>query len=244
MPPRVLLTGAFKPFGVDDIHSRRDSKIELYHNQLTKYQEVFSPRIFHQTLGLHAIAANIEVPTAVLDFPTLDRFRRELEKGYDYVGIGAIMPNFQKVKKMAEETRSISPKSKIVIGGFCATVPDLNRAMDVDYVCAGEGISFMRELLGLGEDYEFEPPDAYGYLREIFGMPIFGVRYPHVALGLGCTRGCEFCSPSHFFGKKHVRFMKTGKELFDRLLEVDNGKGVTITTFLGDDNFLLDLKRA
>ena len=44
MPPRVLLSSVFKPFGVDGIYGRKESKIELFHNQLTKAQGVFSLR--------------------------------------------------------------------------------------------------------------------------------------------------------------------------------------------------------
>ena len=100
MPPRVLLSSVFKPFSTDNIYSRMDSKIELYHNQITKYQGVFSMRSFMDSFGLHAIANNIEVPTTVLDFPSRARFIRELEKGYDIVGIGGILPNFQKIKNL------------------------------------------------------------------------------------------------------------------------------------------------
>ena len=87
MGPRVLLSSAFKPFGVDNVYSRYDSKCELYHNQLTKYQGVYSMRGNMSSMGLHAIANNIEVPTTVLDFPTLERFRQEVKKGYDVIGI-------------------------------------------------------------------------------------------------------------------------------------------------------------
>ena len=116
---RVLLSSVFKPFGVDGLYSRRDSKIELYHNQLTKYQGVFSLRSNMLSYGLHVIANNIEAEATVLEFPTLERFKKEVKKEYDYVGIGSIAPNFEKVKRMAQEVREISPGSKIVIGGFC-----------------------------------------------------------------------------------------------------------------------------
>lgn len=36
------------------------------------------------------------MPTTVLDFPTLKRFKKELGKGYDYIGISFIVPNFKK----------------------------------------------------------------------------------------------------------------------------------------------------
>jgi radical SAM superfamily enzyme YgiQ (UPF0313 family) len=244
MAPRVLLSSVFKPFGVDNIYSRKDSKVELYHNQLTKVQGVFSMRAFMNTYGLHAIARNLPVPCTVLDFPTLARFRRELKQGYDYIGIGAIMPNFQKVKRMVEEAREISPRSTIVVGGFCATIPNIKELLGVDHVCVGEGITFMRELLGLPLDFTFQNPDIFAESRELFGVPIFGIKNPHIIVGLGCSYGCDFCCPSHFFGRRHLKFYTRGEPLFEEMLRVEKRFRSNLICFIGDDNFLLDLKRA
>ena len=244
MSRKVLLTSAFKPFGVDNMYSRRESKIELYHNQLTKAQGVYSMRAFMNTYGLHAIANNIDTPATVLDFPTLERFKDEVKKGYDVIGIGSIAPNFQKVKRMVEEAREISPRSKIVIGGFCATIPDIEKMLGVDHVCVGEGISFMRDLLGEPPDFMFKNPDVFAESREILGVPIRGVRNPHIIVGLGCSYGCDFCCPSHFFGRKHIRFYKSGERLFEEMVRVERVFKSNMICFIGDDNFLLDLKRA
>jgi hypothetical protein len=241
---KILLTSVFKPFGVDNIYSRSDSKIELYHNQLTRAQGVYSMRAFMNSYGIHAIANNIEADTTVLDFPSLKKFRSELKKGYDIVGIGAIMPNFQKVKKMVKVTREVSPKSKIVLGGFCASVPEIEKIMDVDHVCVGEGISFMRDLLGQPPGFEFKNPDVYAESKEILGVPVFGVKNPHIVVGLGCSYGCDFCSPSHFFGRKHIRFFESGKKLFDEMVRVEKHFNSNLIAFIGDDNFLLDQNRA
>ncbi|HUT52044.1 MAG TPA: cobalamin-dependent protein [bacterium] len=244
MPPRVLLSSVFKPFGIDNIYSRRESKIELFHNQLTKAQGPFSIRNFYHTFGLHLIAKNISAPTTVLDFPTLDRFRREVKKGYDIVGLGAITPNFQKVKRMVEETRELSPGSTIVLGGFCASVPDIEKMMKVDYVCVGDGITFMRDLLGEPQEFRFQNPDIWSETREIFGAPVFGARNPQIVVGLGCSYGCDFCSPSHFFGRRHIKFFKNGDELYQEMLRVERRFGSLVIGLVGDDNFLLDLTRA
>jgi hypothetical protein len=244
MPPRVLLSSVFKPFGVDGIYGRKESKIELFHNQLTKAQGVFSLRQMHNSYGIHVIAKNINAPTTVLDFPTLDRYIEEVKKGYDIIGISSIVPNFQKVKKMVELTREISPESTIVLGGFCAAVPDIEKMLEVDYVCIGDGISFMRGLLGLPEEYEFSNPDVYSENREILGAPSVGQKRPQIIVGLGCSYGCDFCTPSYFFGRKHIKFYKSGKELFDECVRVEKLFKTPVMTFVGDDNFMLDLKRA
>ncbi len=66
MMTRILLTGPYKPFAVDDIGSRRESIPELFHNQLTHYQGLNSPRKHYPTYGLHLIAANVPADVTVL----------------------------------------------------------------------------------------------------------------------------------------------------------------------------------
>jgi len=41
-PQRVLLSGVFGPFGVDDAYGRKENIMELFHNQVTKAQEMGS----------------------------------------------------------------------------------------------------------------------------------------------------------------------------------------------------------
>jgi len=216
MLPKVLLTSVFKPFAVDDLYSRKESIIELLHNQLTKVQGIYSLRTFYDSYGIHAIGKNLGIPCTVLDFPTQKRFIREIQKGYDYIGISAIVHNFQKVKWMVQQIRTLSPRSKIILGGFCASIPNLQKILDVDYVCIGDGISFLREMFGLPENFEFRNPDVKTDLRELMGVPLFGIpKIPQIVIGLGCSYGCDFCSPSHFFGKntssstKRVRLFST-----------------------------------
>jgi hypothetical protein len=245
MPPRVLLSSVFKPFAVNDMYSRKESILELFHNQITKVQGIFSHRHSYDSYGIHAIAKNLGTPCTVLDFPTQKRFIREIEKGYDYVGISSIVPNFQKVKWMVDQTRRISPHSKIVIGGFCAGIPDLQKILDVDYVCIGEGISFMRELLGMPAEFKFKNPDISTYFIELLGVPLFGIpQAPQIIVGLGCSYGCDFCSPSHFFGRRHIKFYTSGKDLFAEMVRVSKKLKTNMISFIGDDNFLLDLNRA
>ena len=243
--PKILFSSVFKPFAeADNLYSRLDSKIELFHNQITKYQGIFSPRIHYNTFGLHAIANNLPVPSVVLDFPTLDRFIRELKKGYDYVGIGSITPNFNKVARMTEEVRKHSPESKIVIGGFCASIPDLDKMLSVDYICSGEGISFMRQLLGFSPEFEFRQPEVFSQTRELLGVPIFRDYHPFITVGLGCPYGCDFCCPSHFFGKKHIKFLKTGDAIFNEIVRLGEKYHTSSFGLGGDDNFLADPERA
>jgi len=88
---RILLTSVFGPYARDDeFGSRNINPMELYHNQVTREQGVFSLRMFHRSWGIMLIQANISAPSAVLDFPTREAFERELStQHYDIVGISS-----------------------------------------------------------------------------------------------------------------------------------------------------------
>ena len=69
MGKRILLTSVFGPFGVDDAWGRKENIMELFHNQVTKAQGMASLRVHHRSFGLDFLAANVESPVQVLDFP-------------------------------------------------------------------------------------------------------------------------------------------------------------------------------
>ncbi|MFQ5550520.1 MAG: B12-binding domain-containing radical SAM protein [Gemmatimonadales bacterium] len=248
---RVLLTSVFGPYARDDAFgSRAINPMELYHNQVTRTQQVFSLRMFHRSWGLMLIQRNISAPCTLLDFPELQRFIREIsENEYDIVGIGAIQPNLEKVRKMCELIREHLPKATIVIGGHVANTPNLRDRIDADYIVKGEGIRWMRH-----------------FLKEDPGRPI---RHPHVLSGIGartmgmnlpskpgdtaatlipsvgCPMGCNFCATSAMFGGKgkFVHFYETGDELFDVMCELETAMQVQ-SFFVMDENFLAYRERA
>src|SRR6202142_2826116 len=75
----VLLSSVFGPYCQDDDYgSRAINPMELFHNQVTREQGSFSLRVFHPSLGIRLIQANISVPCTVLDFPRLEIFESEL----------------------------------------------------------------------------------------------------------------------------------------------------------------------
>src|SRR5207302_9676502 len=122
---RILLTSVFGPYAQDDeFGSRSINPMELYHNQVTRAQGSFSLRMFHRSWGIMLIQANISAPCTVLDFPTQQDFARELKQHhYDVVGITSIIVNVAKVREMCRIIRSISPHSKIIVGGHVAAIP-------------------------------------------------------------------------------------------------------------------------
>ena len=248
---RVLLSSVFGPYGQDDEYgSRAINPMELFHNQVTREQGAFSLRVFHPSLGIRLIQANISAPCTVIDFPTLEIFERELTSHpYDVVGISSIVANVGKVKKMCEVTRARSPHSKIVVGGHVAAIPGLEGMVDADHVVKGEGVEWMRRLLG--EDTE--APIRHPAVSSSFGLRFMGLPLPTpramrpavVAPSVGCPMGCDFCCTSAFFGGKGKvhNFFKDGDELFDALCAIDAQLHAS-AFFLLDENFLLNRERA
>jgi hypothetical protein len=242
--PRILFTTTFKPFGIDNQYSRKDNFPESFHNRVTREQGIFSYRCHFSSFGLHSIANNISSQSVVLEYPSYKRFFKEVKKGYDYVGISSVVADFQKVKKMSETVREISPDTKIIIGGFCADIENIENMLPVDHLCRGEGISFMREILGDSPDFKFKNPDIVSRGHSIMGIPLFGKKNPQIITGLGCPYGCEFCCPSHHYGRKHIRYFKRGKDLFNEMQRMEKRYKSNVFGFNGDDNVLLDLERA
>ena len=170
---KILLTGVFGPFGVDDEFGRKENIMELFHNQVTKAQGVASFRFHHRSFGLYFIAANIDADVTVLDFPSRTRFAREVRRGgYDIVGISFIAPNRDKAAEMARVVRSLSPGSEIILGGHGAAIEGVEHEIDCDHVVKGEGIRWLRRHLGQDPDAPIHHPALRSTERaSILGVP-------------------------------------------------------------------------
>ena len=248
---RVLLTSVFGPYAQDDeFGSRRVNPMELYHNQVTRAQGSFSLRMFHRSWGILMIQQNISAPSTVLDFPTREKFAKELiENHYDIVGISSIIVNVGKVREMCRMVRKLSPGSTIVVGGHVAAIPGLAQMIDADHIVRGDGISWMRAFLG--EDVS--APIRHPHIVSGFDVRAMGIKVPtapgHTAAtiipSVGCPLGCNFCTTSAFFGGKgkFLNFYQTGDELFNVMCEMESSMKVR-SFFIMDENFLLHRKRA
>ena len=247
----VLLTSVFKPFATDDeFGSRAINPAELYHNQVTRAQGPFSLRMFHRSWGLMFLRENISAPCTLLDFPTRERFVRELASHhYDVVGISSIVVNVGKVQEMCRLVREHSPHSAIVVGGHVTSIPNLETTIDADHIVRGEGVAWLRRFLGEPDDRPIRHP----VIRSSFGFRVMGLTMPEgketasatIVPSVGCPMGCGFCTTSAFFGGKgkFSNFYERGQELFDVMCDVERRLG-TRTFFMMDENFLLYRRRA
>ncbi len=241
---KLLLVGVFKPYGVDSEYGEALNTMELLNNQVTREQGIHSPRSNNPSFGLYMLAENIDVQTTVLDFPSWKAFTKEIDGGnYTHVGISFITPNVMKAKRMAEYVRANSPDTKIIVGGHGAGIPSLDKLIDYDEICRGEGIAWLRRYFGEDIDRPLEHPVVYSAVRKnIYGAPIIdnaGIVVP----GVGCQNSCRFCATSHKFEKQYTPFLKTGKEVFDACEKTE--KALKVFDFgLMDENFCKSPVRA
>ena len=237
---RVLLTSVCRPLG--EAHGDGPSVgYELLFGQVTRAQGLFSPRSVHVHYSLEYVAANLDAPTTVLQYPNRKELIRELKKGYDVVGVSFILATFHRMKELVELVRKYSPSSEIVLGGYGTVLSDEVLQPFADHICREEGVGFMRRILG-----EPELPMPYHHPLVVSRLRLFGKevsRTGTVFAGLGCPNGCDFCCTSHFFKRKHIRLLPTGRDIYgviDRYLAMEPGMSIVVL----DEDFLLNKKRA
>ncbi len=239
-PRKVLLTSVCRPFGVRYGDSPSVG-YELLHEQVTRAQGLFSPRSHHIHFSLEYIAENLDAPTVVLQYPSKKEFIRELENGYDVVGVSFVLATYHKMRETVALIRKHSPKSRIVLGGYGTVAPDEMLKPYGDEICREEGVTFMRRILGeTPREMPYDHPLIINPLR-IFGRDVS--RTGIIFGGLGCPNGCDFCCTSHFFKRKHIRLLPTGEDLYGvvrRYLAHDPKLNILIL----DEDFLLNKKRA
>ncbi len=239
---KVLLTSVCRPLG-ERYGDSPSVGYELLFGQVTRKQGLFSPRANHVAFSLEYVAENLEAPTTILHYPSRTELVRELAKGYDVVGVSFVLSTFHRMKEVVALVREHAPGAKVVLGGYGTVLPDSVLAPYSDHVCREEGVGFMRRLLG-------EPagtaPGAYRHPLVVSRLKVFGKeasRTGMVFAGLGCPNGCDFCCTSHFFKRKHIALLPTGRDIFgvvERYLEIEPEMSIAVL----DEDFLLNRRRA
>jgi haloalkane dehalogenase len=240
MSKKILLTSVCRPIG-PEYGDGPSVGYELLFRQVTRAQGIFSPRTVNVVFGLDYIAANLDAPAVVLQYPSRSELLRELKKGYDYVGISFVMALMHKMKETVALIRLHAPNTKIVLGGYGTILKDDVLKPYADHICREEGVAFFRRLLGEPEiQMPYQHPLIVSWLK-VFGWKVSGTG--KIFAGLGCPNGCDFCCTSHFFSRKHIKLLPHGRDIFavvERYLERDPG----LVFLILDEDFLLNKKRA
>ncbi|MGA2854274.1 MAG: radical SAM protein [Verrucomicrobiota bacterium] len=240
MSKTVLLTSVCRPMG-PQYGDASSVGYELLYRQVTRAQGIFSPRTVNVFFGLDYIAENLDAPTVVLQYPSKRELIKELKKGYDYVGVSFIMALMHKMKETVALIRKYAPNSKIVLGGYGTILKDEVLKPYGDFICREEGVAFMRRLLGEPEiPMPYKHPLIVSWLK-VFGWKVSGTG--KIFAGLGCPNGCDFCCTSHFFSRKHIKLLPTGRDIYnvvERYFDLDP----SLVFLIIDEDFLLNKKRA
>ena len=153
---KLLLSSVCKPFGAK--HGDGFGTSYEGSHQTMWAQGLFRPRATTTQWGIDFIAHNLEIPTTTLHYPTMKQFIREIRKGYEYIGIAFVSPVYHKMVPMVEAIRRHAPQTKVILGGYGTTLPAEKLEPYADHICRGEGVRFMRELLGENVDRPIEQP--------------------------------------------------------------------------------------
>jgi radical SAM superfamily enzyme YgiQ (UPF0313 family) len=190
------------------------------------------------------MAENIGVPTTVLDFPSWEEFAKEIDSGaYTHVGISFIGPNVLKAQRMAAYVRRCDPRTRIILGGHGAAIPELKELVDCDEICYGEGISWLRKYFGEELDRPINHPVVPSAINSfIYGAPILG-KAGIIIPGVGCQNSCRFCATSHKFDRQYTPFLRTGHDIFLACRKSEEKLGVDDFGLM-DENFCKDPYRA
>lgn len=235
---KILLSSVCRPFGSK--YGDGDGTSYEGSHQLMWAQGLFRSRGTTEQWSLDFIAENLLTPTTCLHYPTMRQFISEIKKGYDYVGIAFVAPTFHKMVPMVEAVRRYAPQSKIVLGGYGTSLGEKIDAYG-DYICRGEGVAFMRELLDEPMDRPIRQPVIIQN-QSLFSLPLLE-KTGYVIAGLGCPNGCDFCVTSHFFKREHIKFLPDGPSILKAIQDLREAVPDLGSFWINDEDFLLDEKR-
>ncbi|MFX1380205.1 MAG: B12-binding domain-containing radical SAM protein [Promethearchaeota archaeon] len=207
---RILLTTPTYPYPTLPAN---DSLTDATGQRFTHGDDIFTIISHTHCFGNHILAQNISTPSTLLEYPRWEHFTNEVDKGYDYIGISCFPVHLDNVLKMCEYIRKNSPETQILIGSygaqaFKAKYDEETQKKYVDYAVKGEGVNFLRNLLGEDTNRPIEQklmPKCGGSLWFIDKYPRGTIGF--LVSGLGCPGACDFCSTTEMFGYKRIQLL-------------------------------------
>ena len=208
---RILFTSAVYPYPT---RPNDTSLTDATGTRFTRGDGLFTLISHSHHFANHVLAQNIDVPAVVLEYPRWDDFTAEVDKGYPVIGISALPIHLASVIRMCEHIRAVSPETTILLGCYAGlalrtTRPEQVWKRWVDYICHGEGVSFMRRLLG----EKVDRPIRQMLMPKGGGSPTFITRFPRgaigfLATGLGCPGACDFCSSTVLYDQHRIQMLE------------------------------------
>ena len=237
---RILLTTPCFPYPTLPAN---DSLTDATGQRFTHGDDIFSLVSHTHCYANHILAQNISIPSTLLEYPRWNNFTEEVDKRYSIIGISSFPVHLDMVMKMCEYIRGKSPETKILLGSygaqaFNAQYDEETKKKYVDHVVLGEGVEFLRDLLG--EDTT--QPISQKVMPKCGGAPAFMNRYPRGGLGflvtgLGCPGGCDFCATTEMFNKKRIEILSPEEFVNHVKLYRKHFKELTSIFVIEEDHF-------
>lgn len=246
-----------------------------------------APLIIHESAvhmpghGIACVAGNIDSQHDVFIIDLI-RQRRNIRKYLTrtlrrikpgLVGLSAMAWQFETCTKIAKLIKHLCPETKIVIGGYHATlmsdeIASSKDAQWIDFMIRGEGEEACRRLVNAldgGDRMEEIPSLSFkttdGWVHNPWQGPLdlsklklpvrdkrrltwgYHILYSKIELletSRGCTRGCNYCSMKHMYGR-NFRTYPIERVMAD--LDDIYYKRKCRWVFIVDDNMVLNPKR-
>lgn len=152
------------------------------------------------------IAQNIETEAKVVHVPiNVDLLHEEVSSFRPtHVGFTVMLAGYQIFKECCTYLRKNHPEIVTIAGGVGALVPETKQI--ADYVCIGEGTSFVRSILKEEIDAPIKIPRTIIKRRRPSPLnPKKLVENPIACLttNLGCGKGCDFCITYALYGRNY-----------------------------------------
>ncbi len=183
------------------------------------------------------LAANLSTPSTVVLKPInpqliQDELKKGVDEGFPYthVGFTIYVNGYTKFIDSARAVKKFNPNIITIAGNVGATFEQTKDY--VDHVHIGDGVTYLRELLGENPNEPFRLKLIPTRLvNHVAGMEVSSRMY-HVVTKLGCPNRCEFCATYSLFKGKCTGELFTPEQVHDALVEKrSKDKKDFLTTF-------------
>ncbi len=170
------------------------------------------------------IANNLDTPSTVISgCGTPEIILSELKKAredsfpFTHVGFSVYTPSYSRFVECAHAVKNFDKKIITIAGNVGSLFKETKQY--VDYICRGDGVPFLRNLLGEGVNKSYRLKlTSYRTMTELLGGKI---RTPMVNIitKVGCPMRCDFCVTNQLFEGKFTKPLFTPQEVHDSLVK-------------------------
>jgi haloalkane dehalogenase len=238
--PKILFTSSLYPYPT---LPNNTSLTDATGARFSRADGIFCIISHSHHFANHVLAQNIKIPSVILEYPRWEDFIKEVKKGYSIIGISALPVHLESVLKMCTYIRENSPGTKILLGCYAglalqAVYQNGGWKKYVDEICHGEGVEFMRRLLG--EDTN--RPIQQKMMPKGGGSPRFITKFPKGAIGflvsgLGCPGSCDFCSSTALYDHRRIEMLSPADLVEHMYIYKKNFPDVTNVFVIEEDHF-------